>query len=348
MYIIKNEKYILLPLAYNEFCRDIESLKEREKYDGNIKIERIIDGQTIDNIVEYCNKNNNLLYVIDMRYIISYENKTFRKLLEATNAKILIINIGNNMVESIKEDLKGAYTVVDEKTLSSDANLQMIYEEYRDDIHNIYHKETVAIVYWMKHNVTEENIKGLKPLDSSGVYCNMYINAKRLFTDSDKYCFIIYELICMIVNNDQEIDALVSASRNGAIIANIIGWLLNKKVIHCTHLGPKFSLAASSFYKDIRKNRKYAYIFDFMCLGTEAKLLNTLLSFRGANLVEGYGIANYINLEGVSEHNVFTKMRSLVNVQKEKMGYRIAGTKEEIEGMLAKESKDYVSGLCRV
>ena len=222
------------------------------------------------------------------------------------------------------------------------------YSAYYDEIHNIYHNETVTIVQWMKQCVTKESVKNIKPLDSSGIYCNMYINAKRLFIDPDKYYFIIYQMICMIASSNQNFDALVSASRNGANIASIIGWLLNKKVIHCTSLGPKFSLAPNLIYKEIRHKKRYAYIFDFMCLGTEAKLLNALLNSKGANLVEGFGIANYINLEHNLQFSVLNKMNSLVDVQKEKIGYRIAGSKEEIEEMLIEESEEYVSGLCRV
>lgn len=348
MYIIKHEGFILLPLAYNEFCNDIESLRNSEKYAGRIEIDRIIDNQLFENIIEFCSKDKENLYVIDMKHIISYEKKALKKLLGCSDFKIIIANIENNLFDSINEDLEYKYTAIDEKTLISNKNLEIVYKKYHDEIHNIYHEEAVLIVNWMKQNVKKSDIQNIKPLDSSGVYCNMYINAKRLFTDPSQYCFIIYQMICMIMQNNCDVDALVSASRNGANIASVIGWLLNKKVIHCTNLGPKFSLAAGSVYKDIRRNRKYIYIFDFMCLGTEAKLLNTLLSFKGAVLIEGYGIANYINLEANSQFSVFGKIRSLVDVQREKIGYRIAGSKEEIEGMLIEEDIEYASRVYRV
>lgn len=348
MYILKHKEFILLPLAYNEFCNDIESLRDSGKYAGRIEIDRIIDNQLLEEIVKFCSQEKDCLYVIDMKHIISYENKAFKKLLECSQSNIIIANIDNSLYDSVKEDLEYKYTVIDEKTLASEKGLEMFYLKHHDKISNIYHEETVMIVNWMKQNVKKEDIQNIKPLDSSGVYCNMYINAKRLFTDPNRYCFIIYQMICMIVQENCEVDALISASRNGANIASVIGWLLDKKVIHCTNLGPKFSLAASSVYKDIRKNRKYIYIYDFMCLGTEAKLLNTLLSFKGAILMEGYGIANYIDLEKNSQFSVFSKIKSLVDVQKEKVGYRIAGSKEEIERMLIEGDKVYDSRLCRV
>ena len=348
MYIIKEKKFILIPLAYNEFCNDIKSLSDSPKYEGEIQIERIIGSCTVESIVEYCNRDKDATYVIDMKNIVLYENKIFKKLLELDDAKIIIVNIKDSLIESIKEDLNNKYEQIDVGVLCSNDSISSAYNDLKTEINNIYHKETVAIVQWMRQCVTKENVKDIKPLDSSGVYCNMYINAKQLFIAPDKYCFIIYQMICAIVTSTQRIDALVSASRNGANIACVIGWLLNKKVIHCTSLGPKFSLATNMVYKDIRKNNKYAYIFDFMCLGTEAKLLNAILNSKGAILVEGFGIANYINLDGNSGLSVLGRMKSLVDVQNENFGYKIAGSKEEIEDMLIEECDDYVSGICRV
>lgn len=348
MYIIKDEKFVLIPLAYNEFCNDIKSLSDSKKYAGEIEINRIIDSCALEEIVKYCNKDEEILHIIDMRNIVSYENKIFKKLLEIKKTKIIIVNIESSLINSIKEDLNDKYEQIDDYTLCSDSKLKNKDTSLQDAVNNIYHKETVKIVQWMKQCVTPKNVNDIKPLDSSGIYCNMYINVKRLFIDPDKYCFIIYQMICMIANSNQEVDALVSASRNGANLASIIGWLLNKKVIHCTSLGPKFSLAPNMIYKDIRKNNRYAYIFDFMCLGTEAKLLNALLNSKGANLVEGFGIANYIDLESGSQFSVLSRMNSLVDVQKENIGYRIAGSKEEIKEMLIEESAKDVSGLHRV
>lgn len=348
MYIIKDKAFVLIPLAYNEFCNDIKSLNSSREYAGEIEIKRIIDSCMIENIVEYCNENKNNIYVIDMTNIISYENKIFKMLLEIQDSNVIITNIDVSIFEKIKENLNEEYTQLEKNTLCSNIEMQKKYIYLKDKINNIYHKETVAIVDWMKQCVTKETVKNIKPLDSSGVFCNMYINAKNLFLDPNKYIFIIYRMICMIKKSDIEIDALVSASRNGANIASIIGWLLNKKVIYCTSLGPKFSLSPSLIYKDIRKNNRYAYIFDFMCLGTEVKLLNALLNSKGASLVEGFGVANYINLECDFQFNVLSRMNSLVDVQKENIGYRIAGTKEEIEEMLIEERDAYVSGLCEI
>ena len=116
--------------------------------------------------------------------------------------------------------------------------------------------------------------------------------------------------------------------------------MLDKKVIHCPNIGPKFSLALHLVEGKIRKDKKYAYIFDFMCIGTEAKLLNALLSFGGGNLVCGFGVANYIDLKQEHRFGVLNKVKCLVDVQAENIGYRIAGSRDEIKDMIFEENEE--------
>lgn len=200
MYVIRDKKFVLIPLAYNEFCNDIKSLGDSPKYAGEIKVKRILDNSALEDIIEYCSQDKDILYIVDMKNIMSHANRVFKRLLELENVKIIIVNIEGSLIDNIKEDLNDRYEQIDEYTLCSENKLKDSYSAYYDEIHNIYHKETVTIVQWMKQCVTKESVKNIKPLDSSGIYCNMYINAKRLFIDPDKYYFIIYQMICMIAS----------------------------------------------------------------------------------------------------------------------------------------------------
>lgn len=341
MYIITSEKFHLIPLAYNEFCKDIESLVESKKYAGAIEIDRIIDKDTVCRLIDYCSKDRGRLYVLDMQHIVSYENRALNMLLDCSDIKIIIVNIDNGLIENVKEDLQEKYRKMRGNILYSHKELGAVYDKLASEIEGIYKALLVNTVKWLRQIVTKEDIQNLRPLDSSGVYCNMYINAKRLFTDPAQYSFVVYHMVKMIKECNINADALVSASRNGANIASILGWLLDMKVIHCASLGPKFSLVSGSIDTEIRKHKKYIYIFDFLCLGTEVKLLNALLNIKEAKLVAGFGIANYRNLENVSKLSVLAKIFCLVDVQKENFGYRIAGTKEEIAELLMEEDRDY-------
>lgn len=347
MYILKNEDYSVIPLAFCDFCDDISRLGSLPKYAGKVSIDRVIDVELFCEIVEFCKNNEDMLVIIDMLNVISCGNRVCKCLLEINNPNIIIVNIHSSLIEIVKEDLKDEYYKIDSNTLCPREELGEKYFTIKNDIKDIYHHEMVTIVQNLKQSVNKDDVEKIQPLESSGIYCNMYINVKNLFFDSDKLMFVIYQMICMIEKDEQDFDALVSASRNGANLACIIGLLLEKKVVYCANLGPRFSLAPKMIDKEIREDKKYVYIFDFLCLGTEAKLLNALLKAYGASLVKGYGIANYISVGDKQQQNVLRKMRSLVDVKEEQLGYKIAGSIDEIKEMLVEENK-YDSGLFKV
>lgn len=354
MRIIKREKCSLIPVAYNIFCEDIASLVEGGKgIKESITIERYLSGKEMHRILKYLKKENTnteadkSIYVIDMVNIMSYENRLFSQLKDSSY-DVAIVNMNPDVYSRVKEDVEGAYIIKPEGFFSN-AQVEVQYAKRRNEIKDIYHREAVNIVKSITEIIDEKDLTNLRPLDSSGVYCNMYINVKKLFLMPEKYYFIIYQMICMIKKDDLEVDAFISASRNGANLANIIGWLMGKKVIHCTNLGPKFSLASPNMSDDIRKDKKYIYIFDFMCLGTEIKVLNALLSIKQAELVKGYGIGNYIHIdENTNQFNAMNRVRTLVDVQKETFGYQIAGTRDEIKKLLKEEGFIHESGIQRI
>lgn len=354
MRIIKRDGGALIPVAYNIFCEDIASLIEGGKgIKESITIERYLSGREMHRILKYLEKENTNkevdknVYVIDMVNIVSYENRVFSQLKDSSY-DVAIVNMNPDVYSRVKEDVEESYIIRPEAFFSS-SQVEVQYTKIKKEMKDIYHSEVVNIVKSITEIIDEKDLTNLRPLDSSGVYCNMYINVKKLFLMPEKYYFIIYQMICKIKKDNLEVDAFISASRNGANLANIIGWLMGKKVIHCTNLGPKFSLASPNMSDDIRKDKKYIYIFDFMCLGTEVKVLNALLSIKQAELVKGYGIGNYIQVdENIDQFNVTNRVRTLVDVQKESFGYRIAGTRDEIKNLLKEEGFIHESGIQRI
>ena len=99
MYIIRDTKYILIPLAYNEFCNDIKSLRDSSKYVGPIQRKRIIDKNIITDIIDICNKNLNIPIVIDMNNIINYSNRDFNRLMNVSiNLQIVVVNNNTQII----------------------------------------------------------------------------------------------------------------------------------------------------------------------------------------------------------------------------------------------------------
>lgn len=351
-YVIKRGDFVLIPIAYNNFYYDLRSIREAGNFKGAISIERIINWDDINTIVQLIAEikkkwNEITTFVLDMNYIRSCSDRAMVRLLELNDVAIIVDSINQKIKERIREDLEEEAILLGDTAVGMGKNVRELYKKLKFEIECAYSLEIKSIVTGMTKCVKKEEMESLRPLDSSGVYCNMYVDAKRLFLEPDKYLFIVYQMIKEIKGYEEKVDALICASRNGANLAALIGWLLNIKVVYCENLGPRFALFTEGVRKEIRERKRYFFIFDFMCLGTELKVLNTIIGIKGAELVGGMGVANYMDIHEKEPKTVLSKMKTLLNLQEARIDYKIAGTKEEIEKLLVGE-KMYESGLLRL
>jgi hypothetical protein len=113
-------------------------------------------------------------------------------------------------------------------------------------------------------------------------------------------------------------------SNNGAIIANVLSYIFGKEVLYLMNLGPKIALSNKDLKSKIKKDGRYLYICDFICLGNELKTLDMLLKINGARLVYAMGIAQLLPSDRYGNANC--EVDSLVKLQdyKEMFDYRIA------------------------
>lgn len=137
--------------------------------------------------------------------------------------------------------------------------------------------------------------KPLELLASSNVYVDHYVDIKHLFMNSDELLLIVYYMSRRLLAIDMEYDALIATSKNGAVLAGLLGRMTGKKVVYCVNVGPQYSLSAYAV-EQIQPKKRYVYVYDFICLGTEAKLLYALLTSRRASLAGGIGVASYVPL----------------------------------------------------
>lgn len=153
-------------------------------------------------------------------------------------------------------------------------------------------------------------------LASSSVYVSHYVDIKRLFMNPDALAVMIYYLSRYIVTADKEFEALVATSKNGAVLAGLLGRMTGRKVVCCVNIGPQYALPVSAVER-IHHGERYLYVYDFICLGTEAKLLHALLASRGAILAGGIGVASYVPLDNPEleqKHSPLAKIDSMVNL----------------------------------
>lgn len=342
MKIIDIHPFVIFPIAFDDICGDMDALREIRRNSSRIVLYRRILDKHMQSIQDYIEKDKNNIgkkyYIVDLSYIDNAGDRIFERLSKYSN--VMIINVGNfpALSKRIDEDLKLFLKRVE--GWFSDKETYNVFLKNKEIIENVYKRIEVSIVNTYTKRMTIEDIKEAEPLPSSNVYSNMYIDTAQLFYNVENYRFMVFRLLCKIYEYEEHdfdrINGFISASSNGANLANIIGWLTGKKAIFCTDLGPKYSLTLKYFVDDIRPKKNYVYIFDFLCLGTEAKMLNAIVNVKNAKLLSGYGFASYSkNNEGI-----LAKMHSIVNLKDEGFGFRITGDKEELKSILMGENKN--------
>lgn len=162
-------------------------------------------------------------------------------------------------------------------------------------------------------------------LASSSIYVSRYVDIKRLFMNPDALAIMLYYLSRYIVTSEEDFDALVATSKNGAVLAELLGRMTGRRVVDFVSIGPQYALSASAV-EQIERGKRYLYVYDFICLGTEAKLLHALLASHGAVLADGIGVASYISLDNPElnrKHSPLAKISSMVNLISARIPYEI-------------------------
>jgi len=330
MQVYEEQKFVMIPLAMNSFFYNIPVGTYKIKYSNSMSVGE----KFLEIIIKYFDKIDKEKYIILDLQDIDYAFHLFQKFRIITRP-ILFINIfSKTLYDKIKEDLPAIQFSADEKyavlNMSFTDTIKEICVRYSPAIpHSIY----VKIVRDLIDDIPQDPVEPQK-LDSSGLYSNMYVNVKRLFQYPENYYSIAFGLAKKIVDSKIEYDGLISSSKNGALLANLLGMLLNKKVIHIIGLGPKYSMNTGNLQKEIKKWKNYIYVFDFRCTGTEMKALLALINANEAYVTGAAGIAVYKSdqIDIVNNHLMY-----LVDLKTEKIPYKIAGEKEDIITLMRKQ-----------
>ena len=122
-------------------------------------------------------------------------------------------------------------------------------------------------------------------LSSTPVHVNKYVNLKPILEKND--CF--NEMCCLLYHQIERIcgtpDFVVASSRNSIFIASgLLKYFKRTNMIIIDQISPVTKLTNFSNLNDIKPNRKYAIIEDFYCMGTEIKIVKSILWSRGVDV----------------------------------------------------------------
>jgi orotate phosphoribosyltransferase len=280
-------------------------------------------------IINYINEISNLpnYIIIDLKYVDNSESRIFPKFLKLSNIKkVFFVNVDTSslLYGKIIEDFGSISIICKNSVISLCSN-----EDEISNVLNIY-TNTIFITNMeiIRSCVEAKN----QLLNSSNVWSNHYVDFKKLFQNPLNTKIILYQLATLTYDNFDQYDALISSSKNGAILANMLGYILNKKVVHYLSIGPIFALSKMNLNSEIRKGKKYLFVGDFLCLGTELKVLNALIANSGAEIIGGIVISSYTKLYEINDKtNILAKIKCIEEINKCNINYDISGEEIKLE-----------------
>lgn len=296
------------------------------------------DFVSMEHLVGYMCSVAKSYFFLDMKYVRNAGDRVFAYLKGNEILKRLaFFNLQfakEDVVQKLQEDLK--------EELEEDKNLHLIYfsEEVRKryidiNFQNIYLKQKKDIL--LKY-VTKE----ITFLQSSGVYSNMSLDYKEMLEFSSDLHFLIGELCYFLyqIMDRKKIHSLVAASKNGIVLASIIGKRVGLPVIYHSNIGQKYvrkvlNGKTSKKINLIEEKYNYVLIYDVVCLGTEIRILNGIINAFGGNLVGGIGMVCVQESDNYRQENkdsVLEKVQCFATAKELGLNYRIAMTSKELEG----------------
>lgn len=330
--IIKQNNTCLVPVAYNSYLYNFEIGNAIPIYENSVNI----TDSYIENLCENLNVLNKTtdILILDFKNIISC-NRGIEKLKDLPLFNnMFIVNVTSDINTSILERLLVCIPDLKRVNLSEQEFILCVGDQNPGInsyyVERIYQKHILTVL--QKNDVVHKKDTISLFLDSSGIYSNTYLYINKIFYSYEAYMYICYQLADKISDDENfnRIDALVSTSKTGAIIASIVGRMLNKKTIHFLEIGPKFQYLKKQSIDKIRKDKEYYIISDFICLGTEIRLINAIIDCLGGSILGGIAVASYISLNK-SEYNqsIFKSITSLTTITDYEINYEICGKNKE-------------------
>lgn len=325
MFIIDINNIRIIPLDFCVFFLDASNYIGRFKFSKKQYINEAVFKDLMQEILE---NNDKKIIGVDMSNISSYPMHIFSKI--SSNENVFFFNINEENIRlRMKEDLPQLIWRSDETAIFSMDKWSEINEMLKNDCKSSRKIKQAEIM--RKTMLRQEDVY---TLESSGLYSNCYLSIKKLFREVEDFYFIIFSLAHRI-SDLPKFDAFVTSSKNGAIIATILGDILNVKEIHLIGVGPKYSMEFDGSVDSIKPGKRYVYIFDFMCTGTELKIVSALINSKKGILKAAIGISRY-------KKNINVSLSGSIEVllEQKELGieYLIAGSKEELQ--ILKDGKD--------
>lgn len=303
MFTLLDENFEYVPVQYNLSWKN-QKVKQNSF---------VVTQEFVKKLVNFCMHSEGRVFIWDF-HNLSYINDrglsdSFITLVQH-HCKVILANVEKNSALE-KAVLTGICLTKGKKILASDKhNCHYIigddnYNGFTDLTIERIHKNYFSLLIEKSCIETE-----FQYLVSSGVYSNMQINLKKIFGDTTNFPYVIYLLWKQIYRDD--IDGIIATSKNGVAFASILGEVLGYPVLYF-NIGQMFE-ETYNCSPEIKENGKYIHIYDMICVGSEAKVLNALVNAQGGRIIKSVGCVCLPDLEIVKMKNRYSSMNRVWSI----------------------------------
>jgi hypothetical protein len=262
---------------------------------------------TLNRVVEYLKTSENLEVkniVLDFKGINACQPNLHVILIELKGAgyNIQLKNIKKNIVDdSGLSVIQNNKNVLEGELFKKFFLFESEHELFTDEVINTHQLFTDAFKEKIKQYINPHT----QPHTSSYVYLTSYVDIKKFISYEKEFMlFSIYKLALKIQEEWAEKLAnnpiLVCQSMNSAYIVSVLSNLLKLDILILDKIGPIYKIY-NTLDKTIDENREYIVVSDLVCLGTEVKIVKSLIQFIGGKYL---GNVSIIKTETLSKSDI--------------------------------------------
>jgi hypothetical protein len=244
-----------------------------------------LDENKLKRILDELSENNN---VLDFNRIdTTLTSSTIRRLADALNGKkVKMVNLNEYIFNQLCDC---------NNSLIPDNNESIQYSLYTKEYNFVNNAAKFKEFKYLYSNLKElcgASIQKTHNLIPSNVWTDQHFDLKKLFIDMQTVRIAVY-LIALKVNKiieNKSNTKLITSSLNGGILASIIGMIVGIEHVSIPHLGPGIVVEDNRYMDLINKGDQLVYIYDFIAIGNEQKMVSVLAHLMNAKIIASIGI----------------------------------------------------------
>jgi hypothetical protein len=262
----------------------------------------ILTIDTLKRILNDC--SSPLCTILNFDKIISFQSNLIKVLKEIKDASknLVLINVSEEIVNgqhlNTYKNMNNNLTENIYKVLYMNDNNSIIdYDFYNEELFKLDFKEK------LKKHISPPSKRAHT---SSSVYLDSYVDIKEFISlDYTFTIFSVYKLALQLKEKwlstpHYDNPILVCQNSNSAFIASLLSGLLSLDILILDKIGP-----INKLYKrlgsTIIENKNYIVVSDFVCLGTEVKIVKNLIEFSGGKYLGNVSLIRVETLEATDK-----------------------------------------------